>query len=125
MKILNLKDIYPQIYNEKKLCVVNDEVYKIVQMNEKMEVDIVYMEMDMFPTESENKKMQIEYLSKLIFENMLELPVIQSNRIYEHYYLNFTKTEIARIEERSECAIRKSIKRGLNRLRKTDIKYFY
>lgn len=38
------------------------------------------------------------------------------NRIYEAYYLNLSKSEIARIEGCTEGAVRKSINRGLRQL---------
>ena len=52
------------------------------------------------------------------------LPEKQAKRIYAHFFLNMSKTQIARIEGVRESAIRDSINRGLNNIENFIKKFF-
>ena len=53
-----------------------------------------------------------------LYAALLKLPEKQLRRIYANYYLGMSKAQIARIEGVNESGIRKSIRSGLNMLRK-------
>ena len=118
MKVVNLKLLYPDIYVNDLYILVEDKIYKI--LNRKTTEKITFIsfseqDFDIVPfAYSENY--DFEFLEELLISKLNELPSKQMNRIYEAYYLNLSKSEIARIEGCTEGAVRKSINRGLRQL---------
>ncbi len=53
-----------------------------------------------------------------LFSALQELPVAQSRRVYAHYILGMSNLAIARVEGVNEGNVRKSVSRGLRRLKK-------
>ncbi len=61
--------------------------------------------------------MEGQELQAALYEALDQLPPIQSRRVYAHYVLGLSKTDIALAENVSECAVRDSIKRGMEALK--------
>ena len=59
-----------------------------------------------------------EHLVCSLFSALQELPVAQARRIYAHYILGMSNLAIARAEGVNEGNVRKSVARGLRRLKK-------
>ena len=124
MKKINLKYLYPDIYHKDKLVVVTDDVYALLRKNKKQEYNEYFcFEEELVDIKSELDKLYYDELRELLYSSLNQLTLKQANRIYEVYFFNYTKTEIANIEGCSESAIRKSINRGLVRLRRKLRKY--
>ena len=64
----------------------------------------------------EEVERQAEY--ELLYKALASIPEIQARRVAAHFLLDMTKTEIAQKEGVSEAAIRQSIERGLEALKK-------
>ncbi len=58
------------------------------------------------------------HTTELIHVAIASLPGKQAKRIYAHFFLDMSKTAIARAEGVSEKSIRQSIKSGISRLEK-------
>lgn len=119
MKLVNLKQLYPDVYFNDLYTIVEDKVYKTLnrEIPEKKTFVILIDDCDsdlLFY----NDQYEFFFLEELLHASLKELPLKQMNRIYEVYYLGLSKSEIARIEGCSEGAIRKSIKRGLRQLKR-------
>jgi len=59
-----------------------------------------------------------EHMACSLFSALRELPVTQARRVYAHYILGISYVAIARVEDINEGNVRKSISRGLCRLKK-------
>ena len=59
-----------------------------------------------------------EHLACSLFSALQELPVAQARRIYAHYILGMSNLAIAHVEGVNEGNVRKSIARGLRRMKK-------
>lgn len=59
-----------------------------------------------------------EHLAYSLFSALQELPVAQSRRVFAHYILGISYMTIARTEGVNEGNVRKSVSRGLRRLKK-------
>ena len=64
-------------------------------------------------------------LNNILRINIKLLTKKQRRRLYMKYYLNMSNIKIAKIENVSEGAIRKSITQSINKLRKKMFKYIY
>lgn len=115
MKNIDLKYLYPEQYFDHHLVKVSKKVYNILIQKE------ILPEMNYQFTVNNSKEMINELVKTEMIELMLEklndLSLKQQNRIYEKYFLEMSHSEIARLENCSECAIRRSINRGINQLR--------
>lgn len=120
MKKINLKCLYPDTYFDNLYIVVEDEVYKVLKSKVK-EYDYRHISLDDIAIDrilyTVIEEITVRETKNILYSKLDELTLKQANRIYENYCLNISKTEIARIEECSEAAIRKSIDRGLKQLR--------
>ena len=58
-----------------------------------------------------------EHLACSLFSALQELPIAQARRIYAHYILGMSNLAIARVEGVNEGNVRKSVSRGLRRLK--------
>lgn len=77
-----------------------------------MEKDIILLVMS--PEEIYERKLSNQEL----YAAINYLPEKQAKRIYAHFFLDMTKTQIARIEGVGESTIRESINRGLKNIEK-------
>ena len=117
------RDLY-LIYHKDKLVVVTDDVYALLRKNKKQEYNEYFcFDEELVDIKSELDKLYYAELKELLYSSLNQLTLKQANRIYEVYFFNYTKTEIANIEGCSESAIRKSINRGLVQLKRKLRKY--
>lgn len=77
-----------------------------------IEKDILFVSLS--PCEIYERKMTAELLHSAI----ASLPDKQGKRIYAHYILGISKSDIARAENINEKAVRESIEKGLKNLKK-------
>lgn len=140
MKIINLRDYYP-FYTHDTLLEVSDEVAEALAEAERLERN--YMRR-MFYNKAqysldaddglEASAVECHVLSPEAVLDLMErhcrlcralneLPDIQGRRVEAHYLIGQSQKEIARTEGVSEIAVHKSIKKGLERMRK-DLKNF-
>lgn len=64
-------------------------------------------------------------LNNILRINIKMLTKKQRRRLHMKYYLNMSNIKIARVENVSEGAIRKSIMQSINKLRRKLFKYIY
>lgn len=135
MKIINLRDYYP-FYTQDTLLEVSDEVAQAMAEAERLERN--YMRR-MFYNKAqysldaddgiEASATECHILSPEAVLDLMErhcrlcralneLPDIQGRRVEAHYLIGQSQKEIARTEGVSEIAVHKSIKKGLERMRK-------
>ena len=136
MKIINLRDFYP-FYTHDTLLEVSDEVAQALAEAERLERN--YMRR-MFYNKAqysldaddgiEASATECHILSPEAVLDLMEqhcrlcralneLPDIQGRRVEAHYLIGQSQKEIARTEGVSEIAVHKSIKKGLERMRKS------
>lgn len=135
MKIINLRDYYP-FYTQDTLLEVSDEVAQAMAEAERLERN--YMRR-MFYNKAqysldaddgiEASATECHILSPEAVLDLMErhcrlcralneLPELQGRRVEAHYLIGQSQKEIARTEGVSEIAVHKSIKKGLERMRK-------
>ena len=139
MKKINLKDYYDHI-NIDTYIYIPDEVFEIFEEHRKAEqayqskvyYQKAYYSLDrgdgiehsasfvsLSPDEIYERKLTNEQLHAAI----ATLPDKQAKRIYAHFFMDMSKTAIAKAEDVSEKAIRVSIERGLHGIEKYLKKY--
>lgn len=114
MKNIDLMYLYPERYCDHQLVQVSNSVYNILKQKEstsKLVYQSISTDYDLL-----NQIVKTD-LIEMILLKFEELTLKQQNRIYEKYFLGMSTSEIARLEDCSECAIRRSINRGINQLR--------
>lgn len=134
MATINLRDFYP-FYNTDLFIEIPDEVEATLLEAERLERnyirrrfynkahysldagdgienDILFVSLT--PCELYERKMTAEQLQAA----MASLPDKQGKRIYAHYILGVSKSDIARAEGVDEKAVRVSIERGLRSMEK-------
>lgn len=135
MQEINLRDLYPDVYKEDTLVKVSEDVLAVIIADHR--ADVAY-ERQMYrykahysldygngiekavlphtaaPEELLEEKQQREEL----YAAVKSLPEKQAKRIYAHFYLGMTPTEIAHAENVDASCIRRSIRNGLKRLAK-------
>ncbi|NYB74966.1 sigma-70 family RNA polymerase sigma factor [Sedimentibacter hydroxybenzoicus DSM 7310] len=134
MAKINLRDFYP-FYNTDLFIEIPDEVESALLEAERLERnyisrrfynkahysldagdgienDILFVSLT--PCELYERKMTAEQLQAA----MASLPDKQGKRIYAHYILGISKSDIARAEGVDEKAVRVSIERGLRNMEK-------
>ena len=60
----------------------------------------------------------LSIMTELLYKGLASLSEKQRQRIYAHYFLGMSKTEIARAERSSVNSVKDSIRRGLRSLEK-------
>lgn len=115
MKNIDLKYLYPERYIDHHLVKVSKKVYNILIQKEILP-EMNYQFIVNNSEEIMNKLIKTEMI-ELMLKKLNDLSLKQQNRIYEKYFLEMSNSEIARLENCSECAIRRSINRGINQLR--------
>ncbi len=134
MKKINLRDYYP-FYTEDYFIEVDDKIAELLKQFELREASYqryvrrykAYYSLDVdngiensilltvqTPDEIYERKLTREQLYKA----MDNLPKKQAKRIYAHYFLGMSKSEIASAERVSESVVRESIEAGLKNMTK-------
>lgn len=134
MKIINLRNYYPSYLSDFYVEVTDDIIQLLKQLNQKDHADYerrrihrAYYSLDI--EDGIEKDIVLLVLSpEAIYEQKLthqelyaavnSLPEKQAKRIYAHFFLNMSKTQIAQIEGVGESTIRESINRGLRNIKK-------
>lgn len=134
MKKINLRAYYP-FYQSDCFVEVTDEVaeqikkfgrkehadferrrvykaYYSLDVNDGIEKDIILLVLS--PEKIYERKLRNQELYAAIHS----LPEKQARRIYAHFFLDMSKTQIARMEGVSESTVRDSINRGLKNIEK-------
>ena len=132
MKTINLRDYYP-FYNEDIFVDIPDEIEAALQKSERLERNYTRrmfwnkaqysLDADdgiechvsfnlLSPCELYERKIMVEQLHAAI----AALPDKQGKRIFAHYILGMSNTEIARVEGVSKSRISESIDRGLQNM---------
>ena len=127
---INLRDYYPNFYNNDCIVEVPDEVaasmdkferaeaayylrryrhkaYYSLDCDDGLEYDILFVSMS--PDEIYERKVTAEQLHAAI----AALPDKQAKRIYAHYLLGMSKSAIAKTEGVSKVVVGQAIERGL------------
>ncbi|PWJ50826.1 RNA polymerase sigma factor [Faecalicatena contorta] len=134
MAKINLRDFYP-FYNTDFFIEIPDEVEAALLEAERVEQNYIrrrfynkahysldagdgieneILFVSLTPCELYERKMTAEQLQAA----MASLPDKQGKRIYAHYILGISKSDIARAEGVDEKAVRVSIERGLRNMEK-------
>ena len=134
MKKINLRDLYPFYHND-LFVEVSDEVAAALAEAERMERNYIrrvywnkaYFSLDagdgiehealfiaLSPCELYERKVTAQELRSALNA----LPDTQGRRVYAHYILGLSKTEIARAEGVSKSRVSESIERGLRNMEK-------
>lgn len=139
MKKVNLRELYPKIYKSDTLIEVADEVEMVFKVskrseeaynrkkyrykahysldrNDGIENDALLMQC------TPDQILEEKQLKEEILIAVMTLPKSQAKRIYAHFYLGMSITEIAIAEGVSKSRISESISYGLKNLSKK-IKY--
>ena len=132
MKKINLRDLYPFYHND-LFVEVSDEVAAALAEAERMERNYIrrvywnkaYFSLDagdgiehealfiaLSPCELYERKVTAQELRSALNA----LPDTQGRRVYAHYILGLSKTEIARAEGVSKSRVSESIERGLRNM---------
>ena len=126
MKQINLRDYYPH-YKEDKIVEVPDEVAALLEdLDRKEESYLRYLRRygAFFTFDlGDIKESPIDILEQqrtlsLLYQGLAKLPKKQGRRIYAHYFLGISKSEIARLEHCHKSTICESIDSGLTALEK-------
>ena len=134
MKKINLRDYYP-LYTQDTIIEVPDEVadllreYKLAEAayflrtyRHKAYFSLDYdvnVERDVLNAQpSILEILEQRYMTELLYKGLASLSEKQRQRIYAHYFLGMSKTEIARAERSSVNPVKDSIRRGLRSLEK-------
>lgn len=130
MKQVNLRELYPDSYEDNEYVDVSDEVYETLCEFERKEAAIARQkhrheaELEIMPQASLKEfvesaealvlnKLTVEELDRLL----KSLPEKQAKRVYDYFYLGLTTTQIAAKENTPSRRIAESIQRGLMNLR--------
>lgn len=134
MAKLNLRNYYPDFYSKDyfidipdEIAVImhqwqlDDEAYRIrtyrakayysMDRGDGIEYDAVFTTQS--PYELYERKLTLQQLNAAL----AQLPIKQNQRIYAHYILGISKTEIAKAEGVRESSVRESIAAGLRSMK--------
>ena len=135
MKIVNLRELYPDVYKTDCFVEVTEDVLAVFQNADRAEnayerrmyrykaqysLDCNSC-MEQFvlqrpPTPEE--LLEDQQLREQLYTAVMELPEKQAKRIYARYYLGMRVSEIAAAEGVDPSRVRDSIRRGLKQLTK-------
>lgn len=133
MKKVNLRELYPTIYQSDVYIEVEDEVEEVFASDRKQEAayerqmyrhkaqysldrnDGIALE-TLVHSLTPDIILEEQQLKKELFDTVRALPEKQARRIYAHFYLGMSITEIARQEGVSKGRITDSIQKGLKKL---------
>ena len=134
MKVINLRDIYPH-YTQDCFVEVTDEVADLLRESALMEEAYrirtyrhkAYYSLDygdnierkaLIVALSPYEIMEEHWTTEMIYKGLSALPEKQAQRIYAHFFLGMTKSAIAKAEGCAVTAVKTSIRKGLNNLKK-------
>lgn len=135
MQILNLRELYPDVYKTDVYLNVSDEVYAVFPTYKRAEATYqrqVYRYKAQYSLDCDNgienavlqrlptpeEVFEKKQLYAQIYAAMIDLPGKQAERIFACFFLDLTPMEISRIEGVHVCRIHCSIRKGLKRLQK-------
>lgn len=130
MKKVNLRELYPDIYKTDTFIEVIDDVEMVFKESKRSEEAYnrkKYQYKAHYSLDSNNEiehdalLMQIleeRQLKEQVFTAVMALPKLQAKRIYAHFYLGMSITEIAIAEGVSKSRVSESIRYGLKNLSK-------
>lgn len=141
MPELNLRDLYPDAYTEDFYVIVSDEILEAIRSHDRMEAAYRRRKYYHKAQYSLDRGDGIEYTAlfdqitpqeicetKLIVQELhtaiAALPAKQARRVYAHFILGLTETEIAQREGVSIASVSESLRRGLKSLREKMKKFF-
>lgn len=131
MIVINLRIYYPVLYRQDVFCEVPEQVKLLLEELKRLEhaqderrryhgeclafiEAVTDLEMELPSLEEIYMKTQ---RNEALYKAMLKLPVKQMRRIYAHFFLRLSETEIARAGRVSIAAVSASIAQGLRHLR--------
>ena len=135
MKVINLRDLYPDVYKTDTYVEVTEEVLDTIQAAQRLEAAYerrmyrhkAYYSLDygngiekaitghvLTPENIFEAKQQQEQL----YAAVMALPEKQAKRLYAHFYLGMTSVEIAHADGVDPGSVRRSIRNGIKRLAK-------
>lgn len=135
MKTINLRDYYPSLYTSDCFVEVPDEVETIFIMSKRNEAAYhsrIYYNKAQYSLDCDdgierhilNKEPSAEDIfertvtTKQIFAAIDALPDKQAQRIYAHYFLGLSKSDIAKAEGVTKQIVSISIRDGLRHIQK-------
>ncbi len=135
MKRINLSDFYSPIYSVDCQCEVPDEVADLLLLYKRLEGAqrrLIYKHRAHYSLDRDDGIENVAiffappahevYEQKMtrqtLYDTIQELPEKQFKRLYAHYFLEMSYSQIARIEHIGESAVRRSVNRALIRLQK-------
>ena len=138
---INLRDFYPEYYRRNYYVQVPDEVAKLLILFKRREQadqrkiyrHKAYYSLDAYNALERNAVAQSPSAEEVyeaaeerevLFNAIMALTEKQRSRLYAHFFLNLSYTEIAREEGIDPSAVRKSVQRALQQLEK-NLDYFY
>ena len=133
MKKVNLRELYPSIYQSDVYIEVEDKVEEVFASDRKQEAAYerqMYRHKAQYSLDrndgialetlvhglTPDTILEEQQLRKELFEAVRALPEKQARRVYAHFYLGMSITEIARQEGVSKGRITDSIQKGLKKL---------
>jgi len=134
MQEINLRDYYP--FEEDSTIEVSDEIMAVLEESERQERNYTervrwnkaYYSLHEDDGAIENNALFLapsaealtlcKWTEEELYKALDSLPDTQRQRIYAHFILGISKTEIAQTEGVRESAIRGSIERGLRQMKK-------
>lgn len=135
MKKVNLRELYPDIYKTDTFIEVTDDVEMVFKVSKRLEeaynrkkyrykahysldrndgIEHDALLMQITPEQI----LEARQLKEQVFTAVMALPKSQAKRIYAHFYLGMSITEIAIAEGVSKSRISESISYGLKNLSK-------
>ena len=140
MKKLNLREAYPDLYDNDFCIEVNEAIQECIRSEERTEsnylrkcrrhqaiysldhdIDPDRVDIMQHPSPEEILLQQLQY--EQIRMAIKALPPKEARRVYSYYYLKMSYAEIAAQEMVTESAIRKSISASLKRMYQTMMRF--
>ena len=114
MTIVNLRDFYPFYITDSFIEVPDEVAAAMAEFDRKDGIEHPALFVALSPCELYERKVTKQELHAAI----ASLPDKQAKRIYAHFILGMSKTDIARAEGVNEKVVRLAIERGLRNMEK-------
>ena len=138
MKQINLKEYYPfyttdtivevpdEVADILRAYKLRDEAYRIYTYRHKAYFSLDFGDGIEYEALVDQKSPADIYeqhrVTEMIYKGVATLSEKQRQRIYAHYFLGMSQTEIARVENCSKISVHQSINRGLKQLQEYFLK---
>ena len=138
MKQINLKEYYPfyttdtivevpdEVADILRAYKLRDEAYRIYTYRHKAYFSLDFGDGIEYEALVDQKSPADIYeqhrVTEMIYKGLATLSEKQRHRIYAHYFLGMSQTEIARVENCSKISVHQSINRGLKQLQEYFLK---